>query len=187
MFDIIEKYINDNKNKSQKEIYIDLITNFNKEIEIQMINFIMYDKYNYVHNDKELKIQEREKRDDVSFRKQVRERYNNCCMITGKPIEVCEVAHIYPHCESNNNDKYDIDNGFYLCTELHRLFDHPKYLMKIDPETKQIEFSDYIMNNPNMSEYHKYNNEKVNLTQNNIKYLKMKYKNDGSLSLANNK
>ena len=177
MFDIIEKYINDNKDKSQKEIYIDLITNFNKEIEIQMINFIMYDKYNYVHNDKEVKIQEREKRDDTSFRKQVKERYNNCCMITQKIPEVCEVAHIYPHSDSNIDDKYDIDNGFYLCKELHSLFDHPMFHMKINPETHLIEFSVYIMNNSSMSEYHKYNNTKVNLTPNNIKYLKMKYDN----------
>ena len=90
-------------------------------------------------------------------------------------------VHIYPHCDSNSDDKYDIDNGFYLCIELHKLFDHPKFLMKFNPHTHSIEINEYIMNNPNMSEYHKYNNKEVNLTQNNIKYLKMKYKNDGSL------
>ena len=152
-------------------LYEDLV---NKKYSINNLNlwFNFYHDYVYV---KELKIEEREKRDDAIYRKQVKERYNNCCMITKKPIRVCEVAHIYPYTNSNTNDKCDIDNGFLLCRELHELFDN-KYLdMKINPETCTIEFTDYIMNDIYMSEYHKYNNKKINLNQNNIVYLKMKY------------
>jgi predicted restriction endonuclease len=171
MDNMLINLINNTDYKDLDNLYEELENKY----EIHLLNYLFYVLKEYEYN-QNLNTKERERRQDTKFRKQVRERYNNCCMITGKPIEVCESAHIYPHCESNSDDKYDIDNGFYLCTELHRLFDHPKYHMKIDPETKLIEFSDYIMNNPNMSEYHKYNNKEVNLTQNNIKYLKMKYK-----------
>ena len=159
-----------NKDKLD-ELYEELSSNTKITNNINFWFKIFHD-YVYV---KKLKIQEKEKRDDTSFRKQVKERYNNCCMITHKIPEVCEVAHIYPHCDSNIDDKYDIDNGFYLCKELHSLFDNPMFHMKINPETHLIEFTDYIMNNNSMSEYHKYNNKKITLTQNNIKYLKMKY------------
>ncbi len=170
--DIKNKIKEANKEKLD-ELYEELSNN-TKIINNINLWFKIFHDYIYV---KEVKLQEREKRDDASFKKQVKERYNNCCMITKKPIRVCEVAHIYPHCDSNIYDRYDIDNGFYLCKELHTLFDYPKYHMKINPETHLIEFTDYIMNNTSMSEYHKYNNTKINLTPNNIKYLKMKYDN----------
>jgi hypothetical protein len=154
-------------------LYEDLV---NKKYSINNLNLWFNFYHNYVY-EKKIRVEEREKRCDTSFRKQVKERYNNCCMITQKIPEVCEVAHIYPHCASNIDDKYNIDNGFYLCKELHSLFDHPNYHMKINPETHLIEFTDYIMNNTCMSEYHKYNNKKITLTPNNISYLKMKYDN----------
>ena len=133
--------------------------------------------FNYYHRYvyEEEKIEEREKGYDITFKKQVIKKYNNCCMITQKIPEVCEVSYIYPRSLANRYEKYDIDNGILLCKELHSLFDHPKYHMKINPETHLIEFSVYIMKSVPMSDYHKYNNTKVNLTPNNIVYLKMKY------------
>ena len=152
-------------------LYEDLV---NKKYSINNLNLWFNFYHNYVY-EKKIRVEEREKRNDTNFKKQVKERYNNCCMITQKIPEVCEVAHIYPHSEANDNQKYDVDNGILLCKELHTLFDHPNYHMKINPETQQIEFSVYIMKSVPMSDYHKYNNTKVNLTPNNIVYLKMKY------------
>lgn len=169
--DNVKNKIKDANKKNLVELYEELSKNTKMITNINLWFKIFHD-YVYV---KKVKTEEREKRDDTSFRKQVRERYNNCCMITQKIPEVCEVAHIYPHCESNINEKYDIDNGLYLCKELHSLFDHSQFHMKINTDTHSIELSDYIMNNFSMSEYHKYNNIKINLTPNNIVYLKMKY------------
>lgn len=164
--------INNTEYKDLNNLYEELENKY----EIDLLNYLFYVLKEYEYNN-ELNTEERVKRKDTAFKKQVKERYNNCCMITHKIPEVCEVAHIYPHSESNINDKYDINNGFYLCKELHSLFDNPNFHMRINPNTSCIEFTDYIMNNTSMSEYHKYNNEKVSLTPNNIKYLKMKYDN----------
>jgi predicted restriction endonuclease len=164
--------INNTENKDLNILYEELENKY----EIDLLNYLFYVLKDYEYNnDKEDQIEERIKRLDTIFKKQVKERYDNCCMITQKIPEVCEVAHIYPHSASNIDDKYDVDNGFYLCKELHLLFDHPNYHMKINPETHLIEFSDYITQNSTMSEYHKYNNKKITLTPNNISYLKMKY------------
>jgi predicted restriction endonuclease len=161
--------INNTENKDLDTLYEELENKY----EIDLLNYLFYVLKDYEYN--KLNAEERIKRKDTSFRKQVKEIYNNCCMITHKIPEVCEVAHIYPFCDSDIDDKYNIDNGFYLCKELHSLFDHPNYHMKINPDTSCIEFTDYIMNISSMSEYHKYNNTKINLTPNNIKFLKMKY------------
>ena len=170
--DNVKNKIKEANKDNLDELYEELSKN-TKMISNINLWFNIFHDYTYV---KKVKTEEREKRSDTKFRKLVKERYNNCCMITQKIPEVCEVAHIYPHSESNLNDKYDIDNGILLCKDLHTLFDHSQFHMKINPDTHSIELSEYIMNNFSMSEYHKYNNKKINLTQNNIKYLKMKYK-----------
>lgn len=168
MFDIIEKYINHNKNKSHKEIYLDLITNFNKEIEIQMINFIMYDKYNYVHNDKEEVFEEKVKRLDNNFRKDVKEYYKKC-IVTGRSSILCEAAHIYPFSQSEIDEIYNPNNGIYLCKDLHCLFDKKNNAMIITPEFKLI-LSDEILNDVEMSDYHKYHNKIIDIKPASKKY-----------------
>jgi predicted restriction endonuclease len=134
--------------------------------------------FNYYHNfvyEKNIKIEEREKRSDSTFRNDVKNKYLNKCMITGKPIKVCEVAHIFPHSAANIDDKYNVDNGFLLCRELHLLFDHKDFDFKINPDTCCIELSNEIMNDETMDAYHKYNGKNIKLNKNNIKYLRMKY------------
>ena len=141
------------------------------------IDFIFYDLFNYEPK----KLTEKEQRKDTKFRNQVRAKYNNVCMITGKPIDICDVAHIYPFSQSSEIEKYDVDNGFLLSKELHVYFDLPTYDFKIDPDTSTIILSDDILTNSSLSEYHKYHNTKIKLNKQNKEYLRKKY----SLNLFN--
>lgn len=166
MFDIIKNYIYENKNKSYREIYLDLITLFNEEIHT--INFIMYDKYKYVHNDKVEKIEEKVKRLDNNFRKSVKEYYKKC-IVTGRSSILCEVAHIYPFSQSEIDEMYDPNNGIYLCKDLHCLFDKKNNAMIITPEFKLI-LSDEILNDVEMSDYHKYHNKILDIKPASKKY-----------------
>jgi predicted restriction endonuclease len=119
--------------------------------------------------------EERLKRKDKEFRDKVIKKYNSKCAITGIDynLGICEVAHIYPFSSSSEEEKYDLNNGILLCGYLHKWFDSGR--MKINPETKCIEFTDKIMSNETVKEYHKFNNKKIQLNSENIKYLKKIY------------
>jgi predicted restriction endonuclease len=134
------------------------------------INFVFYDMYNFNYHSKE----EKEKRKDAQFRKDVIDSYKRC-IVTNKPLKICEVAHIFPYKLSAQNEMYDINNGLLLCRELHTLFDSNDKEFIINPKTKQIELSDCIMNDESLKEYHKYNNIQLNLNDANIYYLNKKY------------
>ena len=96
-------------------------------------------------------------------------------MITNKPLYVQQVAHIFPHNLCDSDEKYDIENGFLLSAELHILFDSDGYQFRINPETQIISFSKEILEDTAMTEYTKYHNTKINLSNKNIYYLKKKY------------
>ena len=167
-YEFFTNYINENINKSSDEIYDELKKYDNKEI----LNFIMLDRFNYIPKLNET-LEERLKRQDTLYRKKVIEKYNTC-MISGKDIEVCQVAHILPFKNSNEEEKYDSENGFLLSADLHMLFDNKNFDLKINQDGYVI-FSDNILKNKNMIEYNKYNNKKINLTEKNKYYLKKKY------------
>ena len=67
-------------------------------------------------------------RNDAYYRKLVMENYNNCCPISNKNI-ACDVAHIkeFKDC-LDNNERYDPNNGIYLLTTIHRLWDTEKLI-----------------------------------------------------------
>ncbi|AYV77521.1 MAG: hypothetical protein Dasosvirus4_42, partial [Dasosvirus sp.] len=66
----------------------------------------MYHLLGYEH----IEIDGREKRNDLIFRNDVRQRYNDECVVTGNDI-ACDVCHIVPYCKCNDNEKYDVNNG----------------------------------------------------------------------------
>lgn len=70
-----------------------------------------------------------------------------------------------------NNEKYDINNGILLCKNMHSLFD--KYYFSINPETFMVEV-DKTKENVGLSEY---NNKKVYIDENSIKYFIYHYEN----------
>ena len=168
--DII-KYIDNNNDININILYDELINNVNKDI----LDFILYDKFNYEHIEEVNEtIEEKIKRYDSVFKKSVKEKYKKC-MITGKPLYMCQVAHIYPFSESDIIEKYDINNGLLLSIDLHLLFDNFKFI--IDPDTHIVSFTDDVLNDDSMSYYITFHNTKIDLNNKNIYYLKKKYEN----------
>lgn len=152
------------KNYSHENIYNNLIKTYSKK----RVDFIMYDLFGYDHKT----LKEIEKRNDDKFRKEVKERYNNECIITGTDFP-CQVCHIIPFNECTEREKYDVNNGIILRDDLHTLFDQKE--LKINPKTLRIELSDNIMKNKKRIEYHKYNGIKVNIDKKSYVYLKRIY------------
>ena len=139
-----------------------------------ILDMIFYDKFGYIHEETEDRI----KRRDDKFKKEVKTRYKSC-IITGKSVRICEVAHIIPFSGSNYHEKYNPDNGLLLCRELHQLFDTKSNDLKINPETMCIELTEDILKDEGFQDYHQYNKKqlKIKLDDNTIKYLKQKYNN----------
>jgi len=167
VYELNNLILNLQSNKDFVNKYEELIKLYPNEED--KIDLVFYDLYNFEY----IKIDEKEKRQDTIYRKKVIEKYNTC-MITGKDIEVCQVAHILPFKDSNEEEKYDSENGFLLSADLHMLFDNKNFDLKINQDGYII-FSDNILNKKSMIEYNKYNNKKINLTEKNKYYLKKKY------------
>jgi hypothetical protein len=143
--------------------------------DIELLNYVFYNEKKYIHN----KTFETNYRKDYKFKKEVIERYKSC-IVTGKSIKICEVAHIVPFNKCLNEiSKYDPDNGLLLCNELHKLFDTETNDFKINPDTQCIEFIKDIMEDEGFQDYHQFNGKplKIKLNENSIRYLKQKYNN----------
>ena len=138
--------------------------------DIELLNYVFYNEKKYIH-DEATNIYYRK---DYKFKKDVKYRYNESCIITGNDMDSCDIAHIVPFCDSTEFEKYDVDNGLILSKDLHALFD--KNLLKINPDTLIIEISpEKLQNKKNTcNQYHglKIN---VNLTKNTIQYLRRIY------------
>ncbi|MDE5422914.1 helix-turn-helix domain-containing protein [Ancylomarina sp. DW003] len=92
------------------------------------------DKLGYVDNgeDERNKVlrQIAERKGQAAFRRDLRRRYGDCCMVTGcKLVEVLEAAHIAPYRGEKDNHP---ENGLLLRSDIHTLFDLD--LLGIDPE-----------------------------------------------------
>ncbi len=155
-------------------LYMDILDKYHNEILIDLAFYDLFDfEYKETNTIKET-IEERIKRKDKYFRNRVIEKYKRC-VITNKPLKYCQVAHIYPYALSDSIEKYDPDNALLLCADFHIGFDHTEPDFTINPETQIIEISEEILTDPTMSEYHKYHNKKIDLSDKNIYYLKKKY------------
>jgi len=141
------------------------------EFDKSILSLYFSNNYDYVLDDMR---DEHKKRRDDKFKKDVKYRYNESCIITGNDMDSCDIAHIVPFCDSTEFEKYDVDNGLILSKDLHALFD--KNLLKINPDTLIIEISpEKLQNKKNTcNQYHglKIN---VNLTKNTIQYLRRIY------------
>lgn len=177
--DIITKIKNIEKNNIKKlyELYNELYNELTNSIDKDYLDYLFYSLKNYEYKkiiETEI-IEEKEKRLDKNFRQKIINKYNNCCIVTQKPLYICQVAHIYPYAKCEFNEKYDESNGLLLSVELHILFDNDKF--KIEPETQIITFTDDILNDTTMNYYKKYHNKlfPYKLTEKNIYFLKKKY------------
>ena len=66
------------------------------------------------------------------FRNQLQERYKNC-LVTKADGSECEACHILPYRECQT---YDVNNGLWLCANLHKSFD--LLYWTIHPDTLKI-------------------------------------------------
>jgi hypothetical protein len=162
-----------------KNLYNILIKDNDKDY----LDYLFYSLKKYEHTDEFIQeteetiqetTEERIKRKDTQFRKAVIEKYKRC-IITNKPLKYCQVAHIYPYALSDETEKYDPENALLLCSDFHIGFDHTYTDFIINPNLKCIELSESILSDLTMSEYHKYHNKKIELSDKNIYYLKKKY------------
>lgn len=154
--------INNNRLLSHEELYCMLIKTYDKEI----VKFVMYDMYKYVYRPTDKK----EQRCQETFRKGLISRYKTC-IITGTNCNICEACHIVPFCESNENDKYNVDNGLLLRADIHVLFD--KKMLKINPITLKVELSENTLLDVTYEDYFKYHNKQLNICNETIKYLSL--------------
>jgi hypothetical protein len=158
-------------------LYLDILDKYNNKT---LIDMAFYDLFEYEHTDEFIEetiqetTEERIKRKDTHFRDRVIEKYKRC-IITNKPLKYCQVAHIYPYALSDETEKYDPYNALLLCSDFHIGFDHTDTDFIINANLKCIELSEFILSDLTMSEYHKYHNKKIELSDRNIYYLKKKY------------
>lgn len=86
----------------------------------------------------------RQRRGQQQFRDTVRERYENCCLVTGcKVLDVLEAAHIKPYRGDEDNHA---ENGLLLRADIHTLFDLD--LLGIDPDELCVKLHPRLMKEP---------------------------------------
>ena len=161
----IYNYVKENiNNQSLTDIINYLLINHT----IEDIEIILQVEFNIEVEDK-CKKESEYSRQDEEFKKAVKTRYNNKCIITGHDIVKCDVAHIIEFSKClTQYEKYDVNNGLLLSTEMHRLFD--KYYFSIKPDTLMIEIDKTKkgINNVGLLEY---DNKKLDIDDNSRKYL----------------
>ena len=128
-------------------------------------------KYNILLN-KSLTCEQNVRVGQEKFRKDLIKKYNNCVISKVVP-DRCQACHIIPYSESNLNNKFDVDNGLLLRTDLHILFD--KYLLSINPDNFTVCVNqNYMLKDTKMKKYDglKINN---NISVNTINNLRIHY------------
>lgn len=68
---------------------------------------------------------------------------------------------------------YDINNGLLLSRALHTLFD--RYLLSVNSNSEVV-LSKKILSKKSYKNYHKYNNLKIKLNEETLKYIENHYK-----------
>ena len=107
-----------------------------------------------------------QRKNQSKFKLNLLKKYNSQCLISKIKIpELIEAAHIYPHSRSGQNN---VANGILLRSDLHILFDCG--LLSINPEN----FNVIIDKSLAKTEYQKFHNLKVDLTEESKEYLCLK-------------
>ena len=187
---IYKKYI-ETKNKDDEDTYLDVIEFINTILEDyknssllnivhSLINEYFDIEYDIIDNlNYKNKEQKKINREDAFFKLKVWERDKNCiiCDIYDCYKSSYQVAHIFDFskCETEE-EKYDVNNGILLCSNMHNYFDDLDLKFVVDDKCNDnnlvnISFcdtmSDYIF-------YEKYNGKKILFNKENIEYIKKK-------------
>jgi len=139
------------------------------------VDFIMYDRFDYEHQSDN----DRMNRTDDQFKKDVRKRYDDRCIVSGVRATT-QVCHIKPFSMCNEKEKYDPNNGILLRDDIHSLFD--RMILTIDPMTMTVRISDDLMNSADDSCYHQFNGMPVDIHENSKYYMISKYQTDNPIS-----
>lgn len=106
----------------------------NSVLDVENLNFLEYSPLAGDRRQTAMR-QIRVRRGQPAFRRALRQRYGDQCMITGcNLVDIVEAAHILPYRGEEDNHP---DNGLLLRADLHTLFDLD--LIGINPESLQVE------------------------------------------------
>lgn len=153
---LLEKHL-DKYNNSELEIMIydqyNLFNYTSRELFKLHLDFLLENMYNI-----KLVAPKRKRLNQLEFREEVKNKFNNKCIITNETcLDELEAAHIVPVAE---NENYDIDNGLLMVSNIHKTFDKLKW--SINPDTMRI----VIRNNTNVGQIKEYNNKYINISSN---------------------
>jgi predicted restriction endonuclease len=174
-----------NINKTNSDIHIsneleyfiyDLLEKYNKNKVMYFIKELFDIEFK---DDIEEELQLQVSRNDDEFRKAVKEKYKNCiiCDINDCHKASYQVAHIYDFAKCENiQERYDINNGLLMCSNMHKYFDDSllKFVIDIDSNDNylaKIVFCDSMIN---YGFYKKYNGKTIQFNKQNILYIEKK-------------
>jgi hypothetical protein len=125
---------------------------------IDDFDFLAYNVYMtilYENNEEEI--------DQLEFKEQLLEKFNDKCIISGSECEL-DICQLVKH---PNNTHYLLSNGIILKENLHTTFN--KYLWSINPDTLKVEIKDDL----NIGEIKNYENTIIRIKVNNEMYLNL--------------
>ena len=151
-----------------------LLENYDKNKVMYIIKDLFEIEFEYSNE-----LQTQVCRNDDEFKKAVKDRYKTCiiCDIYDCHKSSYQVAHIFDFskCETEE-DKYNVNNGILLCSNMHKYFDDSLLKFVVDSECDD----NYIVNIvfcDTMSDYmfyKKYNGKKILFNKENILYIEKK-------------
>lgn len=162
--------------KEIENFIYELLDKYDKNKVMYFIKELFDIEFKYI-DENQLKLQVC--RNDDEFRKAVKDKYKTCiiCDVNDCHKSVYEVAHIFDFSKcDNDDDKYNINNGLLMCSNMHKYFDD--FLLKFDLDSVngdnylvKIVFCD-TMNE--YSFYRKYNGKQIQFNKENLLYLERK-------------
>ena len=172
--DIIKNYENYGyEDDEEMEIDLDILLEINYP-ELQVFADKKSSKEyfdNSVVFDGTLTYENRERR-KKEFSNEIRKR-DKCCIVTGKSKDTCEAAHIIEFCNAKEDEKYDLNNAILLQAGIHKSFD--RYYWSINSNSRVVVSKKALDNKENYL-ITEYDGKKVNLNNEQLKYMKTHYK-----------
>ena len=102
--------------------------------------------YKILYNNKDNVFELKEKRiNHDKFREEIIKR-DKKCLLSNAPPEMCQAAHIIPHCDCSVDIRYNINNGLLLEAGIHLLLD--EHLWSINQDSTVI-VSNKLLNDEN--------------------------------------